>query len=242
MLSCCDTSGSLAKSMVACTAFTRSAMVLYTESSSVLQKMAKRSRRCGRRGPSSGFHVATISGRQGCLMERPSRSTELTPLSTAVRSKLTRSSWSRLTSSMYRMPRWAFASRPGSKTGRPCSIEAWTSKEPTRRSSVQPRGSSTKGQSMTLVLTSPLSSFCMRCLVKSSHSPGRSGSQLQMDLSTTSMRGSTSRRDRANVVFAVPWPPAMPTPPSEGSMQASRSASFTSSRPTSLFIGSALVR
>ena len=95
----------------------------------------------------------------------------------------------RLTSSMYSTPRWAFASlgqrtvkdmtdalagggrgacKPGSKIGRPASIDAcsirsdavqlwlrglwsqqaWTSNEPTKRSSVQPRGLETSSPAL----------------------------------------------------------------------------------------------
>mmetsp|Transcript_69532 Transcript_69532/g.137569 ORF Transcript_69532/g.137569 Transcript_69532/m.137569 type:complete len:262 (+) Transcript_69532:1643-2428(+) len=198
--------------------------------------------RCGRRGPSSGFQVATIMGLHGCATDRPSRSTRLTPLSIAVSRRLTRSSCRRFTSSMYRMPLCACAKRPGSKTGFPVSMEAWTSNDPTRRSSVQPSGSSTKGQSMTLVWASPFSLQTRRSFVRASHSRGFSGSQLQIEFFTTSMRGRMSRNDLANVVFAVPCPPQIPTPPRLGSMHASRKASFTSSRPTRFEIGITMVR
>mmetsp|Transcript_53896 Transcript_53896/g.126391 ORF Transcript_53896/g.126391 Transcript_53896/m.126391 type:complete len:242 (-) Transcript_53896:46-771(-) len=143
---------------------------------------------------------------------------------------------------MYSTPRWAFASKPGSKIGRPASIDAWTSNEPTKRSSVQPRGSSINGQSITLVATSPLSSRSNRSRVNLSHSDGLLGSQLQIEFVTTSILGRTPRSERAKVVFPVPWPPEIPTPPSEGSMQASFRASFTSSKPSTLVIGITIPR
>mmetsp|Transcript_107400 Transcript_107400/g.256613 ORF Transcript_107400/g.256613 Transcript_107400/m.256613 type:complete len:244 (+) Transcript_107400:1771-2502(+) len=143
---------------------------------------------------------------------------------------------------MYSTPRWAFASKPGSKIGRPASMDAWTSNEPTRRSSVQPRGSSINGQSITLVATSPLSSRSSRSRVNLSHSDGLLGSQLQIEFVTTSILGRTPRSERANVVFPVPWPPEIPTPPSEGSIQASFRASFTSSKPSTLVIGMTIPR
>mmetsp|Transcript_102554 Transcript_102554/g.184949 ORF Transcript_102554/g.184949 Transcript_102554/m.184949 type:complete len:286 (+) Transcript_102554:1195-2052(+) len=116
-------------------------------------------------------------------------------------------------------------------------MDAWTSNEPTSRSSVQPSGSSTNGQSMTFVITSPFASRTMRWRVSLSHSLGFPGSQLQVELTTTSILGRTPRRDRASVVFPVPWPPEMPTPPREGSMQASFRAVLTSSRPSTRVIG-----
>mmetsp|Transcript_80300 Transcript_80300/g.245443 ORF Transcript_80300/g.245443 Transcript_80300/m.245443 type:complete len:282 (-) Transcript_80300:407-1252(-) len=123
-LSAAVSAGFMEDSRAQVTARMRSSRSVYTVWTSVLSATASRSIRCGRRGPSSGFHVATISGLHGCLTERPSRSTWFTPLSTAVSSKLTRSSWSKFTSSMYKTPRCALASKPGSKIGLPCSIDA----------------------------------------------------------------------------------------------------------------------
>mmetsp|Transcript_67354 Transcript_67354/g.106204 ORF Transcript_67354/g.106204 Transcript_67354/m.106204 type:complete len:209 (-) Transcript_67354:37-663(-) len=138
---------------------------------------------------------------------------------------------------MYKTPRCAFASSPGSKIGRPASMDACTSNDPTSLSSVQPKGNSMKGQSMIFVLTSPLSSLTMRSRLRTSHSEGLLGSQLQMEFSTTSIFGRTPRKERARVVFPVPCPPEIPTPPREGSMQASFKASLTSSRPSTRVMG-----
>mmetsp|Transcript_51327 Transcript_51327/g.147365 ORF Transcript_51327/g.147365 Transcript_51327/m.147365 type:complete len:231 (+) Transcript_51327:1933-2625(+) len=93
---------------------------------------------------------------------------------------------------------------------------------------------------MTFVTGLPSASFCMRSRVSLSHSSGFSGSALQIERSTTSILGKMPRRDLARVVLAVPWPPQMPTPPKEGSMQAKRKASFTSSSPMIRYMGTAL--
>eukprot|EP00438_Fugacium_kawagutii_P026831 Skav224728 [mRNA] locus=scaffold699:563648:566419:+ [translate_table: standard] len=94
-----------------------------------------------------------------------------------------------------------------------------------------------KGQSMTFVFTSPFSSLAIRSRLRTSHSDGLLGSQLQIEPSTTSILGSTPRKERAKVVLPVPCPPEIPTPPREGSMHASFKASLTSSRPSTRVIG-----
>jgi hypothetical protein len=64
-----------------------------------------RSSSWGRSSPSSGFIVPTSTKRAACSTETPSRSTVDRPIAAASRSRSTRWSWSRLTSSTYRMPR-----------------------------------------------------------------------------------------------------------------------------------------
>mmetsp|Transcript_20844 Transcript_20844/g.58074 ORF Transcript_20844/g.58074 Transcript_20844/m.58074 type:complete len:250 (-) Transcript_20844:550-1299(-) len=73
-----------------------------------------RSSSCGRSSPSCGLPEPIMIKRAGCTMEMPSRSTVLTPLAALSSTTSTRPSSSRFTSSTYRMPRFARASKPGS--------------------------------------------------------------------------------------------------------------------------------
>mmetsp|Transcript_16805 Transcript_16805/g.36677 ORF Transcript_16805/g.36677 Transcript_16805/m.36677 type:complete len:260 (+) Transcript_16805:1389-2168(+) len=105
-----------------------------------------RSRSCGRRSPSSGFMVPISTNRAGWDSVSPSRCTVLTPEAAASSRTSTRWAGSRLTSSMYKIPRLAAAKRPGAKTGLPPPFRvAEKSIEPRTRSSVAPMGRSTKG-------------------------------------------------------------------------------------------------
>ena len=103
----------------------------------------KRSRSWGRSSPSSGFMVPTRIKRAGWANEIPSRSTTLTPMAAASNSTSTRWSSNRFTSSTYKIPRLAAASKPGSKCFSPLLRAASRSMVPRRRSSVVPRGKST---------------------------------------------------------------------------------------------------
>ena len=111
---------------------------------SISMASPKRSMNCGRRSPSSGFIVPIRIKRAGWLKDTPSRSMKLRPI--AAESSRTSTTWSlsRLTSSMYRMPRWADASKPGSKRRLPSRIAASMSSAPTTASSVALTGSSTR--------------------------------------------------------------------------------------------------
>mmetsp|Transcript_32724 Transcript_32724/g.83023 ORF Transcript_32724/g.83023 Transcript_32724/m.83023 type:complete len:238 (-) Transcript_32724:440-1153(-) len=198
------------KRMAASMAITRSSNVLGTSADSVT---AMRSSRCSRSAPSSGLYVAMSSGRQGCAMEMPSRSTTLTPSDRMVSSRLAMPSSSRLISSTYRMPRCASARSPGWNTVRPSFMEASMSTVPTRRSSVTPRGICTNGASFSLRGISPPPSALSFSARPSSHMRGWSGSALQKLPSTTSMGGSSACRPRAMTDLAVPRRPAMAMPP-----------------------------
>ena len=114
----------------------------------------------------------------------------------------------------------------------PAWIERATSTEPSRRSSVTPRGICTKGAGMTRVgraagsmavgpSPSPLPK---RSRVWSSHSWGLAGSALQQEPSTTSMGGNSWCSARAITDLAVPRRPAIATPPRLGSTAASSRA------------------
>mmetsp|Transcript_5544 Transcript_5544/g.12273 ORF Transcript_5544/g.12273 Transcript_5544/m.12273 type:complete len:327 (+) Transcript_5544:696-1676(+) len=74
----------------------------------------KRSSSWGRSSPSAGFPEPIMMNLAGCTMEIPSRSTVLTPDAEESSTTSTSPSSSRFTSSTYRMPRLALASRPGS--------------------------------------------------------------------------------------------------------------------------------
>ena len=68
--------------------------------------------------------VPTSTNRAACSTETPSRSTVERPIAAASSSRSTRWSCSRLTSSTYRIPRWARASRPGSYSALPSEQRA----------------------------------------------------------------------------------------------------------------------
>ena len=105
----------------------------------------KRSSSCGRSSPSSGLPLPTSTKRAGWRTLRPSRSTTFSPdAATSIR-RSTRWSSSRLTSSIYRKPRLAWASRPGSNAFSPRVRARSRSSAPTTRSSVAPSGRSTTG-------------------------------------------------------------------------------------------------
>mmetsp|Transcript_12659 Transcript_12659/g.53077 ORF Transcript_12659/g.53077 Transcript_12659/m.53077 type:complete len:287 (+) Transcript_12659:1023-1883(+) len=193
---------------------------------------AMRSRRCSRSAPSSGLNVAMRSGLHGCLNVMPSRSTTFSPSASTVSSRLDTDSSSRLISSTYKMPRCASASKPGWNTVLPSFMDASMSTVPTRRSSVTPKGTCTKGASRMRVITSPLASRVSFSSKPSSQVPGSSGSELQMEPSTTSMGGSSACSPRAMMDFAVPRRPEMAMPPSAGSMAPSSSADLIFSWPT----------
>ena len=105
----------------------------------------KRSSSCGRSSPSSGLPLPTSTKRAGWRTLRPSRSTRFSPDAATSISKSTRWSSSKLTSSMYKNPRLACASRPGANSFTPCVKAFSRSSAPTTRSSVAPSGRSTTG-------------------------------------------------------------------------------------------------
>jgi len=111
-------------------------------------------------------------------------------------------------------------------------MEASISTVPTKRSSVTPRGTCTKGASRMRVITSPFASRVTLSSNPSSHVFGCSGSLLQIDPSTTSIGGSSACRPRAMIDLAVPRLPEMAMPPSAGSMAPSNNADLMFSCPT----------
>ena len=133
-------SGSASKAIRRRTTSTRSAGSRGAATSTV---SPNRSSSCGRSSPSSGFMVPTSTNRAACSTETPSRSTVDRPIAAASSSRSTRWSCSRLTSSTYRIPRWARASRPGSYSALPSDSARSRCSEPSTRSSVAPTGSST---------------------------------------------------------------------------------------------------
>src|SRR6267378_2134607 len=105
----------------------------------------KRSTNCGRSSPSSGFIVPTKTNRAASPAETPSRSTVTQPPAAASNRRSTMWSGSRLTSSTYKTPPSARASRPDRNSELPSCNTREISSDPTTRSSVAPRGSSTNG-------------------------------------------------------------------------------------------------
>ena len=103
----------------------------------------KRSSNCGRNSPSSGLPLPTRTKRAGWRMLRPSRSTRFSPEAATSIKRSTKWSSSKFTSSMYKKPRWAWASKPGENSLMPCDKAFSKSSAPTMRSSVAPRGKST---------------------------------------------------------------------------------------------------
>ena len=112
----------------------------------------KRSSNWGRNSPSSGLPLPTNTKRAGWRTLRPSRSTRFSPDAATSMSKSTKWSSSRLTSSMYKKPRWAWASRPGANDLMPWDRAFSKSSAPTTRSSVAPRGRSTTGTGRVMAL------------------------------------------------------------------------------------------
>src|SRR5450830_13185 len=184
----------------------------------------KRSSNCGRRSPSSRFIVPISVKRAGCETDRPSRWTELTPIAATSSSTSTSCSGKRLTSSMYRMPRCAVASRPGCKALFSPFKARCRSSVPSTRSSVAPSGKVTKGTVAETVLASPWQTA--HC------SAGCPGRQLKAQPATRSMGGNTAVNARAAVLLAVPLSPRIRTPPSVVSTAHSSKAFFSCGWPT----------
>ncbi len=167
----------------------------------------KRSSSCGRSSPSSGFMEPTRTKRAACEWDTPSRPTQLTPEAATSSSTSTTGSGRRLTSSTYRTPPFAAASRPGRNAAAPSwgpgpasapgARTALVSIVPTTVSSVAPSGSSTKG----------------------------------------APPGSIPARPRASVDLAAPLSPRRSTPPMSGSTAARRRASRASPCPTTALNG-----
>ena len=87
--------------------------------------------------------VPTSTNRAACSTETPSRSTVSGPSRRRRAAGRRGGRGSRLTSSTYRSPRWARASRPGSYSATPSRSARSRCSEPITRSSVAPTGSST---------------------------------------------------------------------------------------------------
>merc|ERR1719183_2308942 len=167
--------------------------------------------------------------RAGWQMEMPSRSTVFHP--DAAESSRTSTRWSsrRFTSSTYRMPRFAFARRPGSNALVP-SVRAFSmSIVPQTRSSVAPRGRST------MLIGTLVDSSVLPALYASSTSGlmrlGSVGEDMNASSLTTSMRGRRSTRARTVVDLPVPRSPMTMMPPMLGSMMFIIAANFISSWP-----------
>mmetsp|Transcript_1832 Transcript_1832/g.4133 ORF Transcript_1832/g.4133 Transcript_1832/m.4133 type:complete len:283 (+) Transcript_1832:409-1257(+) len=201
-----------------------------------------RSSRCSRRFPSSGLNVAMSSGRHGWRRVMPSRSTTFSPSASTDSSRLDTDSSSRFISSTYRIPRCASANSPGWNTVRPSFMDASMSTVPTRRSSVTPSGTCTKGASRSRVTRLPFSSRRSLLISPSSHDPGFSGSELQIVPSTISMGGSSAWSPRAMMDLAVPRRPEMAMPPSAGSMAPSSSAALMFSWPMTAASGNVCLK
>mmetsp|Transcript_12028 Transcript_12028/g.35472 ORF Transcript_12028/g.35472 Transcript_12028/m.35472 type:complete len:317 (+) Transcript_12028:141-1091(+) len=127
------------RSMTSCVRWSASISV------STLTDMPKRSSSCGRSSPSCGLPLPIMMNLAGCTIDTPSRSTVLRPDADESSTTSTRPSSRRLTSSTYRMPRLALASRPGSYAFTPSDRAFSMSIVPQMRSSVAPSGSSTSG-------------------------------------------------------------------------------------------------
>ena len=127
---------------------------------------------------------------------------------------------------MYRNPRLAAASRPGSNALTPADSAFSMSSAPVTRSSVAPSGRSTTGVASEWLGGAPTSP---KRAAQSSHQLSReSGSQWKRQPSTTSIGGSSAASPRIAVVLPVPRSPSTSTPPIEASTAASSSASFMS--------------
>mmetsp|Transcript_11254 Transcript_11254/g.46970 ORF Transcript_11254/g.46970 Transcript_11254/m.46970 type:complete len:256 (-) Transcript_11254:384-1151(-) len=220
--------GELAYFSAAMDAATRSAMDMGWSAD---RTTAMRSSRCSRSLPSSGLKVQISSGRHGWRTLTPSRSTMFTPSVSTFSSRLAMPSSSRLISSMYSTPRCASARRPGWKTALPVFMDSSTSTEPSRRSSVTPSGTCTKGVALTAVSNSgrPFSPMgnspaSTRSTSAGSQSLRSLGSALAMEPTTYSMGGSSAWMPRAMMDLAVPRRPLMQMPPMFGSTAPSSSA------------------
>mmetsp|Transcript_16065 Transcript_16065/g.22166 ORF Transcript_16065/g.22166 Transcript_16065/m.22166 type:complete len:335 (+) Transcript_16065:328-1332(+) len=104
-----------------------------------------RSSSCGRSSPSSSDPEPTIIKRAGCEIEIPSRSTVFHPEAAESSTTSTKLSSRRFTSSTYKIPRLALASRPGSYAFTPSVSARSMSIVPQILSSVAPSGNSTTG-------------------------------------------------------------------------------------------------
>ncbi len=139
--------------------------------------------------------------------------------------------WSsrRFTSSTYRMLRLASASTPGSKRRDPSFSAASRSIVPTTRSSDAFMGSSTTRMRRVAVGSGPASA---RPRHSQHQSSGSSGWQPKWQPSTTVWSGSSRASARTAVDLPVPFSPRISTPPMDGLMALSTSASFIFSWPT----------
>mmetsp|Transcript_40113 Transcript_40113/g.119467 ORF Transcript_40113/g.119467 Transcript_40113/m.119467 type:complete len:222 (-) Transcript_40113:249-914(-) len=178
---------------------------------------------CGRSSPSSGLPLPTRMKRAGWLMEMPSRSTVFQPDAAESSSTSTRWSSRRLTSSTYRMPRLARASRPGSSARTPSASARSMSMVPHTRSSVAPSGRSTRGVGTVAVGLATPALHADRA--SGPISSGLVGWLLNGSPDTTSMRGRRSARARTAVVLPVPRSPITITPLIRGSTTFKMSAS-----------------
>jgi hypothetical protein len=118
----------------------------------------------------------------------------------------------------------------GSKASVPCFIAFSTSKLPTTRSSVAPRGRSTTTMSF-----SSVGSF-VPFLESSMHAghmlEGSSGLQLNGQFLITLIFGRTSAKERTIVLFPEPFGPLMSKPPIFGLIAFIKMASLSLSKPT----------
>ncbi len=146
-------------------------------------------------------------------------------MAAASSSRSTRWSWSRLTSSTYRIPRWASARSPGSKAFTPSERARSMSSAPTSRSSDAPTGSST----VRAARDTPVPASCG----PSGHAgSGAPGSHEKRHPATTATSGMRAASARTAVDFAVPFSPRTRTPPTAGLTALSSSPSRRSSCPT----------
>ena len=127
-------------------------------------------------------------------------------MAAASSSRSTKWSCSRLTSSTYRIPRCASASRPGSNAFTPSASARSMSSAPTSRSSEAPTGSSTIRAGRA---PAPPDS----CGPSGQAGSGAAGSQENRQPETTSTSGISAERARTAVDLAVPFSPRTSTPP-----------------------------
>mmetsp|Transcript_8019 Transcript_8019/g.34117 ORF Transcript_8019/g.34117 Transcript_8019/m.34117 type:complete len:352 (-) Transcript_8019:215-1270(-) len=212
-----------------CTRCSRSKMV------EMLHAMPKRSSSCGRSSPSSGLPEPIMMNLAGCVMEIPSRSTVFQPPAAESSTTSTSESSSRLTSSMYRSPRLARASKPASYALTPSASAFSMSMVPQMRSSVVPRGTSTMGTRM--VVSSSLLPARNASSASGPISSGSLGCELNASFFTTGISGSRSCSARTATDLPVPRSPMIKHPPILESTTFSVSASLSSSCPTILTNG-----
>src|SRR6056297_1982663 len=182
-----------------------------------------RSRSCGRSSPSSGLPEPTSTKRASWRIDSPSRSTALRPDCATSSNRSTMWSSSKLTSSIYRYPRLARASRPGSKAFSPRVRARSISKAPVTRSSLTPRGRSMTGVGRS---TSSVS----LTLAQSGQWAG--SAELTGHPRTTVIGGKRAAKARTAVDFPVPRSPNTRTPPMPGSIAVRIMARFICSWPT----------